>query len=72
VHHVGAENVLPHIQAALARATDIQEDFGAMGREFARQMELGPLSRRRAFQSPRLYGEFVSGQTLQPRRMPQR
>jgi SulP family sulfate permease len=34
--HVGAENVLPHVQAALDRARQIQGDFEGVGRELAR------------------------------------
>jgi SulP family sulfate permease len=41
--HVGAENVLPHVQAALARAQEIQADFAGVGRELAAEMEHHPL-----------------------------
>jgi SulP family sulfate permease len=41
--HVGAENVLPHVQAALARAQEIQADFAGVGRELATEMEHHPL-----------------------------
>jgi sulfate permease, SulP family len=41
--HVGAENVLPHIQAALDRANEIQGDFEGIGRELALEMEHRPL-----------------------------
>jgi len=41
--HVGAENVLPHVQAALARAREIQGDFAGIGRELARELERRPL-----------------------------
>jgi SulP family sulfate permease len=41
--HVGAENVLPHIQAALARAREIQADFQGIGRQLALEMERMPL-----------------------------
>ncbi len=41
--HVGAENVLPHVQAALARALEIQADFEGVGQELAREMEHRPL-----------------------------
>jgi sulfate permease, SulP family len=40
---VGPENVLPHVRAALARATEIQADFSGIGREVAREMERRPL-----------------------------
>jgi SulP family sulfate permease len=33
--HVGSENILPHVEAALLRAKDIAEAFGGVGREFA-------------------------------------
>ena len=39
---VGPENVLPHVRAALARATEIQADFSGIGREVAREMEHRP------------------------------
>jgi SulP family sulfate permease len=41
--HVGAENVLPHVQAALARAREIQGDFAGIGRELALDLERRPL-----------------------------
>jgi sulfate permease, SulP family len=40
---VGHENVLPHVQAALARAREIQGDFEGVGRELALEMETRPL-----------------------------
>ena len=40
---VGAENVLPHVQAALARAREIQGDFEGIGRELALELEHRPL-----------------------------
>jgi len=43
VKHVGPENVLPHVQAALARASEIQGDFEGIGRELAVEMETRPL-----------------------------
>ena len=43
LEHVGAENVLPHIQAALPRAKDIQSDFSGIGRELALDLEHRPL-----------------------------
>jgi SulP family sulfate permease len=39
---VGPENVLPHVRAALVRATEIQGDFAGIGREVAREMEHRP------------------------------
>ena len=41
--HVGPENVLPNIRAALARVNEIQGDFEGIGRELALQMEHRPL-----------------------------
>jgi len=43
LERVGPENVLPHVQAALARAKAIQGDFGGLGREVASDMEHLPL-----------------------------
>jgi SulP family sulfate permease len=43
VKHVGPENVLPHVQAALDRASEIQGDFEGIGRELAVEMETRPL-----------------------------
>jgi SulP family sulfate permease len=43
LEHVGAENVLPHVQAALARAREIQGDFEGVGREMALELEHRPL-----------------------------
>jgi SulP family sulfate permease len=41
--HVGAENVLPHVQAALTRAREVQGDFVGIGRELAIELEHRPL-----------------------------
>jgi SulP family sulfate permease len=41
--HVGAENVLLNIQAALLRVNEIQGDFEGIGRELAREMKDRPL-----------------------------
>jgi SulP family sulfate permease len=41
--HVGPENVLPNIHAALARVNEIQGDFEGIGRELALEMEHRPL-----------------------------
>jgi len=43
LQHVGAENVLPHVRAALARANEIQQDFAGVGRQLAREMVHRPL-----------------------------
>lgn len=37
VAHIGDENILPHIDAALARAEEIMEDFSGVGREVAQE-----------------------------------
>src|SRR6202049_3895630 len=41
--HVGVENVLPHVQAALTRAREIQGDFSGIGRELALELARRPL-----------------------------
>jgi sulfate permease, SulP family len=41
--HVGPENVLPNIQVALIRVSEIQGDFEGIGRELALEMEHRPL-----------------------------
>jgi len=41
--HIGPENVLPHVQAALARAQELQGDFEGVGRELAAGMARRPL-----------------------------
>ncbi|HWZ50760.1 MAG TPA: SulP family inorganic anion transporter [Granulicella sp.] len=43
LEHLGTENVLPHVQAALARARAIQTDFEGVGQEMARELEHRPL-----------------------------
>ena len=43
LEHVGRENVLPHVQAALARARVILADFAGVGHEFALELERRPL-----------------------------
>ena len=43
MQHIGPENVLPHVQAALARAREIQGDFEGLGSEIAVEMERQPL-----------------------------
>ena len=39
VEHVGRENILPHVQAALARAREIVAAFQGVGREMADDMQ---------------------------------
>jgi SulP family sulfate permease len=41
--HVGTDNVLPHVQAALARAQEIQADFAGIGHQLALELEHRPL-----------------------------
>jgi len=41
--HVGADNVLPHVQAALGRAQEIQADFAGIGHQLAIELEHRPL-----------------------------
>jgi sulfate permease, SulP family len=43
LEHIGQENVLPHVQAALARAQELQGDFEGVGRELAAGMSRRPL-----------------------------
>jgi SulP family sulfate permease len=43
MEHLGAKNVLPHVQAALNRAREVQGDFAGVGREMALEMEQRPL-----------------------------
>jgi SulP family sulfate permease len=43
LNRVGPENVLPNIQAALARANEIHGDFEGIGRELALEMKRRPL-----------------------------
>jgi sulfate permease, SulP family len=38
VEHIGPENILPHVQAALARAREINGNFEGVGGEFAADM----------------------------------
>jgi SulP family sulfate permease len=40
---IGAQNVLPNVQAALNRARDLQGDFAGIGRELAHEMSHRPL-----------------------------
>jgi SulP family sulfate permease len=39
VEHVGSENILPHVAAALERAQRINADFGGLGKEVAAEMQ---------------------------------
>ena len=41
--HVGRENILPHIEAALQRAQEISSAFGGVGQEMADDFERTPL-----------------------------
>ena len=40
VKHFGRENILPHVDAALARAQEIAESFGGIGPEFAKDYDV--------------------------------
>ena len=37
VHHVGGKNIQPHVEAALARAREINDNFDSVGEEVARE-----------------------------------
>lgn len=39
VEHVGADNILPHVAAALERAEQINAEFGGLGNEVAAEMQ---------------------------------
>ena len=39
IEHVGSENILPHVAAALDRAQQINADFGGLGNEVAEEMQ---------------------------------
>ena len=41
--HIGPENVLPHVQAALTRAQELQGDFEGVGRDLAADLAHRPL-----------------------------
>ena len=43
IEHLGAQNILPNVQAALDRARALQGDFEGVGRELAVEMETRPL-----------------------------
>ena len=43
LEQIGPENVLPHVQAALARAREVQADFSGIGHEMAMELEHRPL-----------------------------
>jgi sulfate permease, SulP family len=43
IEHIGPENIFPHVQAALARAREINGDFQGVGREVAAAMERSAL-----------------------------
>ncbi len=38
VEHIGPDNILPHVEAALRRAEEVQSGFSGVGEEFARDM----------------------------------
>jgi SulP family sulfate permease len=39
IEHVGAENLVPHVEAALKRAKEINDGFGGVGQEVAAEFE---------------------------------
>ena len=43
IAHIGPENIVPHVEAALYRAREIQDSFGGIGDEFAEDLEKAPL-----------------------------
>ncbi|MBV9266650.1 MAG: STAS domain-containing protein [Acidobacteriaceae bacterium] len=43
VEHIGPENILPHIDAALRRASEINSGFGGIGQEMADDFQRTPL-----------------------------
>lgn len=43
VDHVGKENILPHVQAALERARQINGEFRGLGPELAAEMQKSPM-----------------------------
>ena len=40
--HFGRENILPHVDAALARAEEVAEGFDGLGLEVAREYQTRP------------------------------
>ncbi len=43
VAHIGSDNILPHVQAALMRAREVAEEFGGLGYEAAEDLAHAPL-----------------------------
>ncbi len=43
MRHVGAENILPHVEAALQRAREINAAFGGIGNEIGGELQKSPL-----------------------------
>jgi sulfate permease, SulP family len=43
VHHLGRENILPHVQAALNRAREVELSFEGLGKEIAADLMKAPL-----------------------------
>ena len=43
LHHVGKENILPHVEAALARAREVYSGFDGVGEATAREQERLPV-----------------------------
>jgi SulP family sulfate permease len=43
IAHIGRENILPHVEAALQRAKEINDSFGGVGAEFAEDLQRASL-----------------------------
>jgi SulP family sulfate permease len=43
VRHVGRENILPHVQAALSRAREVNTSFEDLGQEIAADLSRAAL-----------------------------
>ncbi len=43
ITHVGTENILPHVEAALQRAQEINAAFGGVGKEMAEDLQRSPV-----------------------------
>jgi putative transposase len=43
IRHIGKENILPHVKAALDRAQEISTSFEGIGKEVASEMQRSAL-----------------------------
>jgi SulP family sulfate permease len=43
VRHLGKENILPHVQAALTRAREVNTTFEGLGKEIAADLQRAAL-----------------------------